>query len=326
MIWKIAQFVLISLVVTLVIAVGLILSQRPKTLTSEGGLDFDQTLTRTQGEPHPLTETPMRDGYALQHRHYAAPSEDAPLLVMVHGSAWHGLQFGMLAKDLNAHAEILAPDLRGHGLKPGTRGDVAYIGQFEDDLADLITAHRKPGQKLVMLGHSSGGGLVVRFAGGSHGAMLDSAVLLAPFLKHNAPTTRPNSGGWTQVLLRRIIGLSILNTFKITALNHLTIMQFNMPQEVLEGELGDTATTAYSYRLNTSFAPRGDYLKDVAALPPYLLIAGAKDEAFDAALYAPTMQPATNKGRYEIVPDVAHLDIVDAPETAQLIKGLLDER
>jgi len=282
MLLKIVQFAAISAVITLAIAVILILSQRPQPLapSAEGGLDFTNTLGGGDGpEPLALTEVAMRDGYMLKVRDYAGPSTDAPLLVLVHGSGWHGMQFDGLARRLSTQARVIAPDLRGHGTAPGTRGDIAYIGQFEDDLADLIAATRTEGQKLVLGGHSSGGGLVVRYAGSDYGADLDAALLLAPFLHHRAPTMRENAGGWNKVLLRRIIGLSMLNTFRIRALNHLTIIQFAMPQAVLDGPLGDTATTAYSYRLNTSFAPRGDYLSDVAALPPFVLIAGSADEA-----------------------------------------------
>jgi pimeloyl-ACP methyl ester carboxylesterase len=203
---------------------------------------------------------------------------------------------------------------------PQRRGDIDYINQFEDDLADLIKATEQPNQKVVMLGHSSGGGLVVRFAGGEHGEMINHAVLLAPFLKHNAPTTRENSGGWAHIHLRRLIGLSILNTFRIKALNHLGVIQFSMPQQVLDGPLGNTATTRYSYCLNTGFAPRGDYLRDVAALPAFTVITGSADESFVAAQYQPLMSSVTGKGSYLVVLDIGHLAIVDADETLAAIK------
>lgn len=325
MVLAILKFLAISVAITGAIALILIASQRPGRLGGTAGLDFSGPLSAAGTPAQPQETVPLRDGFGMQVRSYESGRESAPLLVLVHGSGWHGLQFDALARRLSAQADVLVPDLRGHGAQPGKRGDLAYIGQFEDDLADLIKARRKPGQKLILGGHSSGGGLVVRFAGGPYGDMLDGAVLLAPFLKHNAPTTRPNSGGWAQPLTRRIIGLSILNTFRITALNHLTVMQFNMPQAVLDGPLGDTATTAYSYRLNTSYAPRGDYLADVAALPPFLLVAGEADEAFDAAAYQPVMQAVTDKGRYLLVPDTGHLAIVDAPETANAIEGFLDD-
>lgn len=152
-----------------------------------------------------------------------------------------------------------------------------YIGQLEDDLADLIAARAAPQQKVVLLGHSSGGGLFVRFAGGAHRGLIDGAVLLAPFLHHSALTTRENSGGWASVSLRRIIGLAALNKLGITALNDRAVIRFAMPEVVLNGPLGQTATTDYSYRLNTSFAPRADWQTDMASLPPFLLVAGVQD-------------------------------------------------
>lgn len=315
----------ISLLITLAVALILIFTQRPAASVSGQGLDFTRALDGTGPEPLPITEVGMRDGFALQVRRIPAAIENAPLLILVHGSGWHGQQFDALAPKLSAVADVIAPDLRGHGVAPGRRGDIDYIAQFEDDLADLIAAVARPEQKVVLAGHSSGGGLVVRFAGGGHGSLLDGAVLLAPFLKHNAPTTRENAGGWAQVLTRRIIGLSILNTFQIKLLNSLQIIQFNMPQAVLDGPLGHTATTGYSYRLNTGFAPRGRYLKDIEALPRFLLIAGTADEAFFAKEYEPLMREVTDKGTYFMPEGETHLSVVDAPETHRAIEAFLND-
>ncbi|WP_420567536.1 alpha/beta hydrolase [Thalassovita sp.] len=324
MIGKVAFSLAMFAVVPGAIALGLIASQVPGTVDGSGGLDFNKQLERGLAEPLPMVPVQMRDGFPLQVRHLEGP-KGAPLLVMVHGSGWQGAQFDSLARELSAQAEVLVPDLRGHGAQPGRRGDVDYIGQFEDDLADLIDAYRKPDQKVILLGHSSGGGLVVRMAGGTHGALMDGAVLLAPFLKYNAPTTRANSGGWATPLTRRIIGLTMLNAVKIRALNHLTVIQFAMPQAVLDGPLGHTATTAYSYRLNTSYAPRNDYEADIAALPPFLLVVGDQDEAFVADGFQPLMSAQTDQGRYALIPDAAHLDVVDDPQTLSAIKGFLRE-
>ena len=140
------------------------------------------------------------------------------------------MQFKCLANALEDDAYVVVPDLRGHGASPERRGDVDYINQMEDNLAALIKAQARKDQKVIVAGHSSGGGLVVRFAGGEHSVLMDEAILLAPFLKYNAPTTRENSGVWAHAMTRRIIGLSMLNTFKITTLNHLEIIQFNMPK------------------------------------------------------------------------------------------------
>ena len=231
----------------------------------------------------------------------------------------------MLVSNLAKTAEILVPDLRGHGVNPQPRGDVAYIGQLEDDMADLIKTYKRDDQKVILAGHSSGGGLVVRFAGGAHGDLIDGAIMMAPFLKYNAPTTRKNSGGWAQPLTRRIIGLSMLNNIRVTVLNHLVAIQFAMPDEVLNGPLGQTATVAYSYRLNQSYAPRNAYLQDIAALPEFMVIAGTADEAFVADQYAPLMRGVTDKGEFHLVNGVDHLEIVNAPQTQIYIEAFLDK-
>ncbi len=328
MIRRIALSLALALLIPLGLALGLIASQWPSAQAAPpaGGLDFSGTLAAGVGAPTAVEAVPMRDGFPLQVRRYGPEGAARPLLILLHGSGWHGQQFEALARDLAPEARILVPDLRGHGAQPGRRGDIDYIGQFEDDLADLIRAEARPGQRVILGGHSSGGGLVVRFAGGPQGGLIDGALLLAPFLKHNAPTTRPNSGGWARPLTRRIVGLSMLNGVGIGALNHLTAIQFNMPAAVLEGPLGATATTAYSYRLNRSYAPRGDYLADVAALPPFLLIAGAEDEAFDAALYRPTMESVTGRGTYLVVPGEGHLSILQAAATRRAIRDLLHDQ
>ena len=320
MIKRMLTIIVTSFVITGCIALGLIVSDRPITFEPRQGLDFTSQMGQDLNKVKPTVPVKMRDGADLAVRMYGDQGPDQPLIVLVHGSGWNGLQFNGLAQKLALEARVLVPDLRGHGANPERRGDVDYIGQLEDDLADLITAQALAGQKVVLLGHSSGGGLVVRFAGGTHGGMIDRAVLLAPFLKYNAPSTRQDSGGWAHAMFRRIVGLSMLNTFGVTALNHLPIVQFNMPQAVMDGPYGHLATTQYSYRLNTSYAPRSAYEKDMAALPDFTLIVGVEDEAFYADQYEPLMVQSTGKGRYLLVEGVGHLAIIDAPETYAAIK------
>ncbi|MEM5470641.1 alpha/beta fold hydrolase [Hoeflea sp. AS60] len=322
----ILRFAVISAVIYFLIAFGLILSQSASESISGETIDFSGQSGSASPDPAPLQTYQARDGATLSYRHYGSGNSDAPLLIFIHGSGWHGGAYDALARNIaeKSGIEVALPDLRGHGPSPQTRGDVAYIGQLEDDITDLAAALRKPGQKLVLAGHSSGGGLVIRYAGSAQGSTLDGAVMLAPFLKYNAPTTRPNSGGWARPLTRRIIGLSMLNAVGIKALNGLTAIQFNFPDAVLEGAEGKTATASYSYRLNTSYAPRSDYLADIAALPPFLLIAGSDDESFIAPAYEPLMKTANPNGQYQLLDGQSHLGVISDDRTAGLITGFLE--
>lgn len=324
---KVLTFILTSGVIYLFIALGLTLSQSPRTLPpEEGTLSFDSIDTDQARANDPGLESyTARDGTKLGLRRYPPTTPEAPLIVLVHGSGWHGGGYTTLGQGLADQLgyEVLIPDLRGHGVDPNRRGDVDYIGQLEDDLADLITQNSGADRPVSMVGHSSGGGLTIRFAGGEHGAMAHKAVLIAPFLHHAAPTARDNTGGWATVLTRRVIGQSMLNNVGITALNHLPMIQFKFPPSVLSGPLGHTATQRYSYRLNTSFAPRVRYLEDIAKLPDFLLIAGREDEAFVAQAYEPTMREATERGAYVLLEGDDHFSIFSNPEAVAKIADFL---
>lgn len=294
----------------------------------DGPLEFE-ALTAVSYENLPdLQPVTARDGAELSYRLYESEANTDKVIILLHASGWHSMQFYPLAKYLsgNGLAHVITPDLRGHGFAPERRGDVDYIGQLEDDLAALIDMARQqfPEAMVIVGGHSSGGGLAVRFAGGEHGTMADAYLLLAPFLKYNAPTTRPNSGGWARPNSRRIVGLTMLNHIGIRCFNHLTVIQFNMPQTVLHSRLGSSATTAYSYRLNTSFAPRSNYGEDLAAMQqPFLLIAGTADESFVAEEYEPTISAHTASGSYVLLPAVTHIGLVTDTATQMAVQNWL---
>ncbi|ASM72558.1 MULTISPECIES: alpha/beta hydrolase [Roseobacteraceae] len=315
----------VGAIAALLIALALVMSQREVTMQGQGdvGVDLDEIMARDKAETPPVQPVTMRDGFKLQCYKYGAPGRDVPLIVMVHASSFYGVQMHNLATSVAKDAYVLVPDLRGHGPKPGRRGDIDYIGQFEDDLSDLIKTHARPDQKVMMVGHSVGAGLVVRMAGGPHGKLIDYAVLLAPFLNHFATTTRRKSAGWARVMMRRIVGLKLLNAVGFRGLNHLTVVQFNLPREALERSEGSSLCTAYSYRLNQSYMLRADFRRDIAALPDFSLLVGARDEAFHAEAYAPLMRAVTDKGLYHVIPGLGHLGLVDAPQTLQIIRDVI---
>src|SRR5262249_60930845 len=84
--------------------------------------------------------------------------------VLFHVSSGSSIAVHALAKALAAvGVETFAPDIRGHGVS-GTRGDIGYLGQLQDDMADFVSEIRKtrPDVPLTLLGHSAGGGVLTR--------------------------------------------------------------------------------------------------------------------------------------------------------------------
>jgi len=318
---KILSFIFISIVIQFSIATVLILfGKGKKPSIDEGGINFSELFLDYSNLPK-LQTFMARDGEHLGFRHY--PAQSNRVLILVHGSGYHSQYLLPLSEFISAEglAQVYTPDLRGHGPSPARRGDVDYISQLEDDLADLISTIRKDNSdaKLIIAGHSSGGGLVIRFAGSQYGQQADAYVLLSPFLKYNAPTIRPNSGGWVHAYAGRIAGLTMLNNMRVHWFDHLPTIEFSMPEEVRDG----TETLSYTHRLNTGYAPR-NYKKDLSAITqPLLVVAGTKDEAFISDQFEPVISQYTS-AQVELLPDITHMGVVVSPIIRPLVKEWME--
>jgi alpha-beta hydrolase superfamily lysophospholipase len=319
---RILTFALMSVAIYFGITATLIVVGKPrKPHDPEKGLSFDELFFDTSSLPE-LETFEARDGATLAYRHY--PADADTVLILLHGSGWHSSYLLPLAEFVSGEnlAHVYTPDLRGHGLNPARRGDIDYVAQLEDDIADLIALIKQqhPDAPMIVGGHSSGGGLALRFAGSEYGQQAAAYLLLAPYLQYNAPTARPNSGGWARPYTPRIAGLTMLNNVGIRWFNHLTAIDFNMPEKARNG----TETLAYSFRLNTGFAPR-NYKKDLRAITqPLLVVAGTADEAFYAEKYEPVITQYT-EAQVELLDGATHMGAVVDPRARPVIRTWLEK-
>src|SRR5215475_4306189 len=216
-----------------------------------------------------------RDGTQLAYRHYPARGAVSDkIAILIHGSSGSSAAVHALSDALAARGvETYAPDIRGHG-GSGTRGDIAYLGQLEDDLADLVTLVRRasPDAPITLLGHSAGGGFALRIASSPIKDQFVRTIMLAPYLGYDAPTNRPQSGGWASADIPRFFGLVALRKLGIECCESLPTLAFAVPPDS-----AGILVPSYSYRLMRSFATRG-YQSDLAeATKPLTLIAGTDD-------------------------------------------------
>jgi alpha-beta hydrolase superfamily lysophospholipase len=271
-----------------------------------------------EGVP-PLLHFQARDGSWLGYRHYA-PREATKgrVAVLVHGSSGSSLAVHPLAKTLAARGvESFVPDIRGHGAS-GTRGDIGYIGQLEDDMADLVGSIRTtlPSAPLTLVGHSSGGAFALRVAGSSIQNLFTRTVLLSPYLGTKAAASRENAGGWASPNVPRIIALSLLHAAGITCCEQLPVIAFAVPPDTIR-----ILTSEYSFRLLANFGAHRDYRIDLdAAKGPLTLIAGANDELMFAEKYEETVRssPAANID-VRILDDTNHMDVVSTVAAVAVI-------
>ncbi|MCB9007312.1 MAG: alpha/beta fold hydrolase [Ardenticatenaceae bacterium] len=264
----------------------------------------------------------MRDGETLFARRFPADSEDTILLL--HGVTSDSAAFNSTAQMLRetSGAEVIALDLRGHGQSGGTPGHVTYIGQYEDDVADVIAAIRaeKPNGRLILAGHSMGGGIALRFAQLTNRPAVDGYLMFAPHLGTNAPTMPPQNpetaeaaAAYSQLNVPRLIGLIMLNNVGIKALNHLDTLYFNLTDEV---------THVYSFGATANSSPQ-DYAAALTAVDaPMLVVVGSADEAFVAGEFE-TAVTAHSDGEVHVIDGENHTSIVQSATAMTIIQTWL---
>ena len=260
---RIAITVAVYFVVTLAVAAGLAAFCHPDPPRAMESVTQPFATMNLAGLP-PLVTYRARDGANLAYRVY--PAKGNQVVVLIHGSAGSSQDMHRMALALQAEtaSTVLVPDIRGHGAdRP--HGDIAYLGQLDDDMEDFMQAMRPayPAKKWTLFGFSSGAGFALRIAGDPQGKEFDRYILFSPFLRYNAPTARQDAAKdaaksnddahWYSVSIPRIVGLSILGTFGIHHFDGLPVLTFPVPSNL------ESVTASYSMRLQDNFQPHAKY-------------------------------------------------------------------
>jgi pimeloyl-ACP methyl ester carboxylesterase len=265
-----------------------------------------------------------RDGTQLGYRVYEGGGTQ--VVVLIHGSSDDGSGMHPLAKALrDAGASVYVPVIRGHGGFHGgfgRYGDIDYVGQLEDDLADFVAVLRPlhPNASVSLIGFSSGGGFVLRVISTADEKLFNRFIMISPALPQSAPTVRPDTGGWVSVAKPRIIALVMLNRLGIHWLNGLPIVAFATSPKARN------LTSVYSFRLAVDFGAPPDYLAALGrSTKPAALLIGGSDELFFPDRFAPLLQPARPDLQITTVPGVGHIGMTVTPQgIAAVRKSFLD--
>ena len=284
------------LAIALVILAIMILSPMPvvreqDARSKETELAAGLTLERIyESEPHRFV---MRDDATLQGHRFVSSSPDS--LVMLHGACGFDNQLnkccGMLREVTGI--DIFTYDHRGHGASPGPRGDLAYIGQYSSDVADVLKAVRalKPEGRIILGGHSMGGGIVQSYAVSDEPQLADAYLLFSPALGRGTPGSE--TPDFIKLHIPRILALTLLNRIGIQQLNHLPVLRFGLGE--FEGHFDE-----YTYAATISICPTY-YADGLAALDkPLLVVLGELDTKF-GAVPANVAQAVKEHSRGEVV-------------------------
>jgi pimeloyl-ACP methyl ester carboxylesterase len=312
---RIVRWVCISLLIYSAIVGGLIAfgTAKPPAIAPAITKPFADIDTETLPE---VLRYKARDGALLSYREYRA--SDKQVAVLLHGSAGSGVDMHPLALALQrAEITTLVPDLRGHGANR-PHGDITYVGQLDDDLADLITSKKPelPNSRWTILGFSSGAAFALRFAAESPtGQLVDRYVLVSPYLRYDAPSVRQSDSrsaaphSWASASVGRIIGLTMLNRWGVHIWDGLPVLAFPVPANI------DATTQTYSWRMYKNFGADDDYLADIRrAIRPMQVFVGGSDELLDSGKLKTEFQSQRSDVPVSIIAGLGHSDMVTRPD------------
>ena len=275
--------------------------------------------TWNMAELPPVRRVMARDGAPLAYRVYPARPDRA--VVLVHGSSGTNISMHKSAQALQAvGATVYSISLRGHGGSGTANGDTSYRTQLDDDLMDFIEAAglTRPGIQKTLIGFSSGGGFVLRVAGGANRQAFDAYLAISPYIAQDAPTTRPAAGGWASVAVPRVIALSILDGFGMPWFQGLPAVRFATASGPSE-----TRTPVYSFRLASGLQLSRHWRREIARIDrPTVVAVGENDELFRAEQYAPLLNGLNPRIVVEVVPGLGHLDMIAREQACAAIAGL----
>ncbi len=269
-----------------------------------------------------------RDGSQLPYREYTAAVSSKWKVYLLHDAGWHGMIFNPIATSLaySGVADVIVPDLRGHGPSPAERGAVSYPDQLVDDLADLIRATAGPNDKVVIGGFSFGGGLAIRFAASDQANLADRFILFSPFLGLDSPVNKSNPDPWLHPLERKMVGLNAFKSIGLNMMGDDVVLQLAYPKAFLRGAFDYTITPDITWNTFQSLDPSDVLPEGLAAMKsPVLVIAGGQDQLFDASKYKPVLSQYTDDAQFNILDNADHINLLNSSKILSIIQNWLSQ-
>jgi len=263
-------------------------------------------------------------GKTLGFRQYHADSDVH--LVLIHGAGCFGDQLHHIARAVSQAglAQAYTLNMSGHGLSDGARGHaVSYPSEIVEDVGKFLDAlrHDAPHGKIILCGHSAGGGVVLGVSRTQADRLVDGYVFLAPYLGLGSPTVRPFFGGWTRLRILRLAALIIANLLGIERFNNNSVVDFDT-----EACLHDPRFVKnWSFNTMQAFSA-GRWLpgaKPIAAHKPVLLLAGEQDECFKQPLYQDALAVIAPHGEMPMIGSCGHFDLLVNTNSIKKIENWL---
>jgi non-heme chloroperoxidase len=260
----------------------------------------------------------LSDGYKLTFRHYRAQQGRETAFVLVHGSAGYGGQFHAIAQALRVQHDIdvYTLDMRGHGAAAAQRGHGVHDpNRLCEDLQQFLETVATRFPKVVLGGHSTGGGLVLRSIRNGIDDVVSGYVFLAPYLGLGSPIMRPHFGGWVHIKIGLLAGIFVANFFGIRSFNDARVISFDLTSCPDAWRY----TPLWSFNMLLAFGPD---IWSANALPiardkPVLVLAGSADQCFVSRNYSKAFTSLAPHSKVVIVDGCGHWDLLVSKVTVK---------
>lgn len=104
------------------------------------------------------------------------------MIVFCHGFGGQISQFEYQLEEFEDEYSVLAIDYTGHGRSEGSRSSKDYTTEaYADQVKDAIKAHRRPDDKVILVGHSYGCMVSITLANQKNDFEIAGLIMLAPF-------------------------------------------------------------------------------------------------------------------------------------------------
>lgn len=263
--------------------------------------------------------------YYVRWTRAEAEASERPVIVLMHGFAEHVERYHEVAETLTAAGHpVVGIDARGHGRSDGPR---AYVERFEDYVHDLrmlfaqVTA-RYPARKRVLLAHSHGGLIALRFVE-THPEQVVALAMTSPLFGVAVKVPR-----WKEVA-SRVLTRALP---KLTMPTEIAPEFVSRRQEIVDAYVSDplnlkVATPRWFTEMQGACA-RALELAPEVRMPVFCLQAGGDRIVSPEATATVIGKLGSDDVTFEVVPDAYH-ELLNEPDRAVYLARLvawIDER
>ncbi|MEC0180745.1 alpha/beta fold hydrolase [Paenibacillus peoriae] len=253
------------------------------------------------------------DHIRLAYRSYV-PANPKAVVIFYHGSGANSAAgYQPIGEQLSQNYGIATylPDIRGHGLSGGDRGDAPSVDQVYDDITSIIdTAHRQfPSVPVFLGGHSAGAGLVVNYIHSPHHESVNGYLFVAPDFGPKSNTMYEGNGNFATVCTKAFVAHELTGgLFK----GHAAGVRYNYSEEQMKSGIGFVQYNSVNMALTLN---PGRPSQEVAGIDrPFGLWVGAEDEIMNpqkVVAFAKLATQVSHESSTTIVPGEKHLTILN---------------